>query len=63
MENAKIPIKVDITTGDEITPKEIVYAYDLLLENRSIDIMAYDIETLCLRNLRPFFQEVLLIQE
>lgn len=45
MENSRIPIKVDITTGDEITPKEIVYTFDLLLENRSIDILAYNIET------------------
>lgn len=45
MGTAKIPIKVDITTGDEITPKEVVYSFDLLLENRTIDILAYNIET------------------
>ena len=45
LENAKIPLKVDITTGDEITPKEVLYRYDLLLENRSIEILAYNIET------------------
>lgn len=45
MENARISIKVDITTGDEITPKEVVYTFDLLLEDRSIDILAYNIET------------------
>ncbi|NLZ51598.1 MAG: nucleotidyl transferase AbiEii/AbiGii toxin family protein [Thermoanaerobacteraceae bacterium] len=45
METARIPLKVDITTGDEITPKEIVYTFDLLLENRSIDILAYNLET------------------
>lgn len=45
MENARIPIKVDITIGDEITPKEVVYTFDLLLENRSINILAYNIET------------------
>ncbi|MEC1771951.1 nucleotidyl transferase AbiEii/AbiGii toxin family protein [Schinkia azotoformans] len=45
MDNARIPIKVDITTGDEITPKEVIYTFDLLLENRSIDILAYNIET------------------
>lgn len=43
--NARIPIKVDITTGDVITPKEVIYTYDLLLEDRSIDILAYNIET------------------
>jgi predicted nucleotidyltransferase component of viral defense system len=45
MDNARIPIKVDITSGDEITPKEVVYTFDLLLEDRSIDILAYNIET------------------
>lgn len=45
MESARIPLKVDITTGDEITPKEVVYTFDLLLEDRSIDILAYNIET------------------
>ena len=42
---ARIPLKVDITAGDVITPKEVVYKFDLLLENRSIDILAYNIET------------------
>ena len=45
MENARIPLKVDITTGDEITPKEVGYTFDLLLEDRSIYILAYNIET------------------
>ena len=44
-ENAKIPIKVDITTGDVITPKEVHYTYSLLLEDRSIEILSYNIET------------------
>lgn len=45
MGSARITIKVDITTGDEITPREVIYTFDLLLENRSIDILAYNIET------------------
>lgn len=45
MENARIPLKVDITTGDKITPKEVIYTFKLLLEDRSIDILAYNIET------------------
>ena len=46
LENAKIPIKVDITTGDEITPKEILLMYQLLLEDREIEILSYNIETI-----------------
>ena len=45
MNNARIPLKVDITTGDKITPKEVVYTFDLLLEDRSINILAYNIES------------------
>lgn len=45
MDRARIPLKVDITTGDKITHKEVVYRFDLLLEDRSIEILAYNIET------------------
>jgi len=45
LDNARIPIKIDITTGDKITPKEVIYKFDLLLESRSIEILAYNIET------------------
>lgn len=45
IDNARIPLKVDITTGDKIIPKEVVYSFDLLLEDRSISILAYNIET------------------
>ena len=40
-----IPMKLDITTGDVITPKEIKYKFDLMFENRSIEILAYNMET------------------
>jgi len=43
--NTRAPLKVDITAGDAMTPKEMVYRYDLLLEDRYIDILAYNIET------------------
>ncbi len=43
--NTIIPMKVDISTGDSITPKEVVYKFDLLLENRTIEVWAYNIET------------------
>jgi predicted nucleotidyltransferase component of viral defense system len=46
LEQAKIPIKVDITTGDKITPHEIKFPFKLLLEDNIIKINAYNIETL-----------------
>lgn len=38
LDAAKIPLKIDITTGDKITPKEQLHQYDLFLENRTIEI-------------------------
>jgi predicted nucleotidyltransferase component of viral defense system len=40
-----VPLKVDITTGDQITPREVVFEVRLLLEPRSIKILAYNLET------------------
>lgn len=40
-----VPLKLDITTGDKITPKEIEYRFKLLLEDRDISILAYNLET------------------
>lgn len=37
---------VDVTTGDKITPREIEYTFRLLFDERSISIMAYNLETI-----------------
>lgn len=39
-------LKMDITTGDTITPKEITYGYKLLLEDKTINLCSYPIETI-----------------
>ena len=44
--NMPVDLKIDVTTGDKITYKEIEYKYDLLLENRNINIWTYNIETI-----------------
>lgn len=41
-----VPLKLDITTGDKIVPKEIEYQFKLLLEDRSISVLAYNLETI-----------------
>ena len=41
-----VPLKLDITTGDKITPREIIYEFKLLLEDRTIKILAYNLETI-----------------
>lgn len=40
-----VPLKLDITTGDTVTPKEINYSFRLLFEDRRISVLAYNMET------------------
>lgn len=40
-----VPLKIDITTGDTLTPKEVAFDYKLLFENRNIKVWAYNLET------------------
>lgn len=46
--NNEMPVimKVDITTGDKITYREIKYDFSLMLENRKIQIWSYNVETI-----------------
>lgn len=45
LDGAVIPLKIDISTGDVITPREISYSYKLMFEDRTIPIMTYPVET------------------
>lgn len=40
-----IPLKIDISTGDQITPAEIRFQYKLMFEDRYISVWAYNLET------------------
>ena len=42
----KIPMKIDITTGDEITPKEIQFSYPFLFDDRRVLVKAYTLESI-----------------
>lgn len=46
LDNMRTPLKIDFSTGDVITPKEIEYHYKLMFENRSISVLAYNTETI-----------------
>lgn len=46
-----VPLKLDITTGDKITPREIEYRFKLLLEDREIPVLAYNLETVMAQKL------------
>ena len=41
----KNPMKLDLTTGDAITPREIEYSYPCIFSKEAIKIMAYPLET------------------
>ncbi|MBS3873682.1 MAG: nucleotidyl transferase AbiEii/AbiGii toxin family protein [Firmicutes bacterium] len=45
LETMHIPLKIDLSTGDVITPREITYSFKLLFEDRSFSILAYNLET------------------
>jgi predicted nucleotidyltransferase component of viral defense system len=40
-----VPLTVDVTTGDKITPREIEYMFSLMFDERKISVMAYNLET------------------
>ena len=46
------PLKIDISTGDVITPRAIEFNYDLLLEYRSIKLWSYNLETILAEKLQ-----------
>ena len=40
-----VPLTVDVTTADMITPREMEYTFPLLSDDRTISILAYNLET------------------
>ena len=45
IDTMRTPLKLDISTGDRITPGEIEYQFKLMFEDRSISILTYNLET------------------
>lgn len=46
LENLKVALEIDISTGDEITPKELNFEYTSIFDNKKIYIGTYNIETM-----------------
>ena len=53
-------MKVDISTGDVITPRAIEYNYKLLLDDRSINLWSYNLETILAEKLQTVLARGLL---
>ena len=60
LENLIVPIKIDISTGDVITPREIRYEYPLLLEDKSIQLWSYNLETILAEKIQTILSRGLL---
>lgn len=54
------PMKIDISTGDVITPRAIEYPYKLLLDDRSIRLWSYNLETILAEKLQTVLARGLL---
>lgn len=52
LENYRVPIKLDITTGDSIVPKEERYSHKLMYEEKFIAVYAYPIEQILAEKLQ-----------
>lgn len=46
LQSLKVNLEIDISTGDEVTPRELKYKYPLIFEDRTIMISSYNIETI-----------------
>lgn len=46
LDRMRIPLKIDISTGDTITPAEVRYEFGLMFEDRKISLWTYNLETL-----------------
>ena len=46
LDKLKQPIKIDVSTDDVITPRAVEHNYQLMFEDREIDLLSYNVETI-----------------
>ena len=59
LENLKVNLEIDISTGDEITPKELKYEYHSLFEDKKIYIDSYNLETILAEKIETILRRTL----
>lgn len=59
MDGLITPIKIDISTGDVITPRAIEYQYNFLLEDRTATLLSYNLETILAEKLQAILNREL----
>ena len=55
-EGMKIPVKLDISTGDAITPQPIEFTRKLMFSDEQIEILAYNLETVLAEKLEAIIK-------
>ena len=60
IDEMKVPFKVDLSTGDAITPNAIEYKYRLMFEDRTILLKSYNIETILAEKLQTILSRGIL---
>lgn len=60
LETMHTPLKIDFSTDDVITPGEILYVFKLIFEDRTISLLAYNLETVLAEKLETILSRVTL---
>ena len=56
IENIKVQLEIDISTGVKVTPREMKYKYQSIFENKSIIINCYNLETILAEKLETILR-------
>lgn len=56
IENIKVQLEIDISTGDKVTPREMKCKYQSIFENKSIIINCYNLETILAEKLETILR-------
>ncbi len=59
-ETIKTALKVDVTTGDVITPDAVRYTYPSAFEDKYIEVWAYNLETILAEKLETILRRSVL---
>lgn len=56
-EHLQVPLSIDITVGDPITPRELEFKYKCIFEDNYISIMAFNLETIIAEKFETFITD------
>jgi len=56
-EHLQVPLSIDITIGDPITPRELEFKYKCMFDNSYISIMSFNLETIVAEKFETFITD------